>query len=611
MDETTHAFLAAARAGEAVYVTDVRQKYQALPGESSFLLHAALEMVDGGLRVFRLRLPLFLAAGPDERRFAEDYFLAEMYNVLSSLGGRSLTLHDPAGREESAVLAKRFADEFGLGRSRRERAGYGRCVNVIERMLSSPHDAAPAGGKFSFSLSRQPAPPEREAARGARELAEVCRVSTTDMSGRIILGVDVGGTDIKLAMAVDGRMAFFKEYDWFPASFTHIDQLIDPIVALVRLLAYAALAHTGHDADGKLAAAIAPGMARDAGSEQILAAVATARKVLPGNPRIFDAIGMCFPDVVVGDKVVGGEVYKTRGIRNRPGADYEKEFAKLTDLDEALRGSVREGGAVGIVNDGPMAAFTAAVELAAVDPARARRGIYAQTLGTELGTGWVTGSGDIPDIPLEVYNFIVDLGSFPEREFEPDDLRSLNNFNTGLPGTLQKYTSQSGIFRLAMKLLPERHPELYRKLFERGFVAEQKADGATGLYVPTEPRDFRKPFLEFLMERCQSGGEPEVDGFFETVGAALAVAYVESEWILRTGAEEVVLFGRMVKKPRCFELMRKGAASVLPALRLAAADEGLAETPLMRELKASGEWTVAQFAQAVGAIYYGNYRRQR
>ena len=39
-------------------------------------------------------------------------------------------------------------------------------------------------------------------------------------------------------------------------------------------------------------------------------------------------------------------------------------------------------------------------------------------------------------------------------------------------------------------------------------------------------------------------------------------------------------------------------------MRLTAADDGMANTPLMRRLAESGDVTVAQFGQAVGAIYY-------
>mgnify|MGYP001115092221 CR=1 FL=1 len=73
------------------------------------------------------------------------------------------------------------------------------------------------------------------------------------------------------------------------------------------------------------------------------------------------------------------------------------------------------------------------------------RGFFAHTLGTELGTGWVRPDGSIPEIPLEVYNFIIDLGSFPQKQYDANDVRSINNFNTLLPGTLQTGHCSGGV----------------------------------------------------------------------------------------------------------------------------------------------------------------------
>ncbi len=317
-----------------------------------------------------------------------------------------------------------------------------------------------------------------------------------------------------------------------------------------------------------------------------------------------DAIGLCFPDVVVRDRIVGGEVYKTRGIRENRALDYEAEFRRLTRLDDELRRFVRPGGAVGILNDGPMAAFTAAVERAAADPSSVAEGVFAHTLGTELGTGWVTEEGAIPDIPLEVYNCIIDLGSHPERRFAPDDARSLLNFNTRLPGTLQKTASQSGVFRLAVKYLPEGNPALYRELFDRGLLA---GDAASGLAVPTAPKDLRKPLLELLMQRA---GDPTVARIFRDIGEALAVTWLETDHMLHPRARERILFGRLVKAPRPFALMVEGARAVCPDLALSVADDELANTKLMKQVGPAG-FTVAQFAQAVGAVHYGNLRLRR
>ena len=61
---------------------------------------------------------------------------------------------------------------------------------------------------------------------------------------------------------------------------------------------------------------------------------------------------------------------------------------------------------------------------------------------------------------------------------------------------------------------------------------------------------------------------------------------------------------RAYSKRRLFELMCEGAKRIVPDIELAVADEGLANTGLMKQLAAQPDYTVAQFAQAVGAVYY-------
>ena len=570
-------FLAAAERGEPVYIHAVRAAFAGLPVAERFTLSVTLRGLDGAERAYQLAVPRFAAAPAPERRLAEELVLAELYNLLSTLGAQELNLAAEGAPAELDALARAFREEFGLDQSRRDRPGHGRCINVVERMIEGVSGAAEGAalrftvgprGPHQGAVAGRPVPPASERGEGgdARTgggILAMCREAVEGLAGKAILGVDVGGTDIKLCLAVDGRAVRFVEFDWFPASFTRVDQLVDPILELV-------------------------GQLRD--------------EALRAGAAGLDAIGLCFPDVVVRDRIVGGEVYKTRGIRENPAIDYERELRRLTRLDDELRAYVRPGGAVGIVNDGPMAAFTAATERAAVDARAVEEGVFAHTLGTELGTGWVTEAGEIPDIPLEVYNCIIDLGSHPERQFPPDDARSLNNFNTRLPGTLQKTASQSGVFRLAAKYLPSGSPALYRELQERGFLVGD--GGATGLTVPTAPRDLRKPFLEFLMQRA---GDPTVARIFREIGEAMAVTWLETEFMLRPRARERVLFGRLVKNPACFALIVEGARAICPGIALSVADDELASTPLMKQIVPAG-FTVAQFAQAVGAVHYGNLR---
>ena len=60
-----------------------------------------------------------------------------------------------------------------------------------------------------------------------------------------------------------------------------------------------------------------------------------------------------------------------------------------------------------------------------------------------------------------------------------------------------------------------------------------------------------------------------------------------------------------MKVPACFDLMNEGAKERVPQLVQYAADRSMANTELMRQLDAHPDYTVAQFAQAVGALYFG------
>jgi len=52
----------------------------------------------------------------------------------------------------------------------------------------------------------------------------------------------------------------------------------------------------------------------------------------------------------------------------------------------------------------------------------------------------------------------------------------------------------------------------------------------------------------------------------------------------------------------------EGARRILPELIIGVADDELANTRYMKELKERSGYTVAQFAQAIGAVHYANYR---
>ena len=604
-----------ARAGRSVYVTDLHARFSRLSDGQSHRLALVVEMLDGsGLRRFDLRLPRLDGLDAIERAFVEDYLHAEIYNLISALGGRRMVVCSDGASAGLKDILERLPDVFGIDLPRSARAGYGRAVNVTDRMIGALVPGAPPFRFEHGTLEDAPRGGPRSASASTMDLASSLRARTRGLEGKAMVGLDVGGTDIKAVLVDDGRIVDYAEYDWFPAGFLRSRQLVEPVCLVVRLLVARLWLHRLPGTDGRRArlagrASRALHEAESAEMGRVLADIEAAG--LDRDLRC-DGIGLCFPDVVVRNKIVGGEVYKTRGIRDNPAIDYEKDFAELTHLDARLREWVTRGGVVRIINDGPMAAFTAAVEMAASADAGDRAadvtgGVFAHTLGTELGTGWVTETGEIPDIPLEVYNFIIDLGCWPGRAFEPDDLRSVNNFNTGLPGTLQKYCSQSGVFRLALEQFSADRPDLLRELEARGFVERRPgAGGVEGLYVPTRPVDQRKPFLEHVMSLVNREADAANRSIWQEIGRSIAVTLLETRRILRPGTDVRFLFGRLVKDAACFDLMVEGARGVDPGIALVAAGERMANTSLMKQLEGFPGVTVAQFAQAVGAVYFAN-----
>lgn len=613
-------FLKRAQEDQPVYITHVREAFSRLKAEERDSILVVDSLISSEEeKAFSLIIPAVNSCTAEETAFIVSYVNAEIYNILSALGGKYITFYIDTANEKLCTLLRILDETFEINLKRSDRKGFGKCINVIDRMLASIGNQIASGRReFYFRIKdTNEAPALTNEYKLQNSEQDIFHRVYRDLSGKVLCGIDIGGTDIKAVLALDGKLEYIKEFDWFPAIYATADKIMDPIVDMVRLLmvkaSYDRLSSTDINTNEftELGIDLKKAMDRHASGEFIRETSLRGEELLAGKLIEIDAIGMCFPDVVVKDRIIGGETYKTRGIRNNREVDYELEFAKFLELNEKLK---KYSKVVKNTNDGPMAAFTAAVEWAASrKDFDLEQGIFAHTLGTELGTGWVDGKGKIPEIPLEVYNFIIDLGSYGQKQFEPDDVRSINNFNTNLAGTLQKYASQSGAFRLAIKYFTEKRPDILKEIEQKGFINYRETGREKGIYIELEKKDMRKPFLEFLTslpDREQSmGTDDEADAtrkIWTDIGEYMAVTWCETQWILNPEVKSRILFGRLVKNKTCFELMKKGSEKIRPGLVFEAADETMSYSPLMKQLEQNAEYTVAQFAQAVGAVYYGN-----
>lgn len=475
-----------------------------------------------------------------ERALVKEYLCACVYNLLAAFGGRRLTCYLEAKETGLVDLIKELNDVFQLENI--IRSGYGKPASVSNRINHSL-----GFGELSFTVAdiAEYKPLARPQKRADGALAERLKAAVERSGKGCCCGLDVGGTDIKIVGAREGKLVLVREYDWNPAGFDTAEKIIAPIVELAR----------------------------------------ECRESLGGAP--LDGIGLSFPDVVIRNKIVGGETPKTKGIRENPALEYEAEFEKISLLEARLKELCRTGAPVRIINDGSMTAFTAAVELAE-SGADVDGGVFALSLGTDLGTGWFMGDGRVPEMPLELYDFLLDLGSRPQRALPPEDLRSILNENSGLPG-VRRYLGQAAAYRLAM----EKNPALLD-----GFLA---ADAVP--QIAAAPADLRKPCLEHLMELAARGDDAAQDIFLQ-IGRNLGILNREAEFVLGELPKTRYLFGRFAKKEQCFKLIKEGFEATAPEAELLAADEHMAFTALMKQLRDMEDVTVAQYAQAVGAIYF-------
>lgn len=528
-----------AAAGTPVWIGDMRDGLRG-DGEATCLI-LRLTRLDGGQRDFAL--PFAYPRSAQEQRMALDYGKAAINNLLAAWGGRRL---------EIFVQLDPLDARWGLLRQllmELRAPGYDKPARVSTRLC-----AAEGLEPFSMELAPlsawQPLPPEPRRDGGA--LAPRLRRAAEAAGKGLRCGLDVGGTDIKIVLSRDGELLLAEELDWNPALLETAEELMAPILKLVE----ESLEKAG------------------------------------GEDLRLDSLGLSFPDVVIRDRILGGETPKTRCMRmmHSPEA-YEQELLRLSSLGQRLAAFCREGAQVRILNDGTMAAFSAAMELACAGEDQALSGgVFAHSLGTDLGSGWLRADGTVPPIPLELYDLMIDLGSWPQRSIPAGDLRSTCNENSGLPGA-RRYLGQAAAFRLAW----ERNP---------GLIGEETELQNGLIRVKTQPEDRRKPALEQLMRRAEEG-DPAAEGVFRQIGVHLGRISREIQALLQPETKRRYLFGRFVRHPRCFALIREGCAAVAPELELQAADEELAASPLMQALAARGEGSVAHFGQAVGALYYG------
>jgi len=513
---------------ECVYIPEVRRAFSE---SEHFEIIMRRYGIDGSCGDFVIPVPEEVF----NEEFVVSYISAEIFNVMSALSAKRLEFYLPDYAGARGMLLQKSLERFA------DIKGYKKVFNIAARLTAAFSDE-------SFDYCFLPVSAYEASENGKktekRDFSALLTAAVEKAEKGFFCGVDIGGTDIKLVTALDGKIETVDILDWNPAAYGTAEEIIAPIIEMLKKAA---------------------------------------------GGRLYDGVGVSFPDVVIRNRIIGGETPKTKGMRENTALDYEAEFAKLGRLDLRIKELCSENAAVKIINDGHMAAFTAAAEMNRAGETDAlKNGICAFAIGTDLGTGILDENGCVPEAPAELYDLLADMGSLPSRALDENDLRCVRNENSGLNGA-RRYVGQASAFRYAYKYDPS--------LLE-GFV--EKKNGC--LQIISQP-DMRKPCLEMLMQKA-AGGNPAAEEIFVSIGRNFGIILGEMQRFYGLKPDKYYIFGRFAKQPRCFELLKNGCAQTAPVAELAAADEDMANTSLMKQLAARDGVSVAQYGQAVGAVYF-------
>lgn len=499
----------------------------------------------------------------EQRNLVENYLRASIFNIFSAVGGSKAVLYFDQSNQDLVELINRVLESFQIHEKNRKK--YGKVLNAVDRVCKNISTES-----FSFATADLKEIPNQiinqKSHHAESAAAEVLKEKINKGN---YCGIDIGGTDIKIAFAKEGELIAIKEYNWNPASFVEAEQMIMPIVRIIKYICYNEKSREGDTLIED----------KDLQNEEHL-----------DVPFQIDGLGISFPDIVIQNRILGGESPKTKNMRETQKENYDIDFAKFTNLQTYLE-DICAADNINIINDGNMAAFTAAFELQRENQSEP---FIAHTLGTDLGTGWIYPDYSIPDFLLEMYGVIIDIQDENLIEYGPEDLRSIKNINSEL-ADVRRYVGQEAAFRIAYQINPE--------LLE-GFLDEK--DG--NIRVMDSPIDRRKECLQHLMDEAENGNLDAAEVFIE-IGRNFGHCMNEMEYLYGISVENRYLFGRFLRSQKCVSCLKEGCRQTNSRINIIAVDENFGTSSLMKDLEQKFNQTVAHFGQAIGAIYFGAFNK--
>lgn len=355
------------------------------------------------------------------------------------------------------------------------------------------------------------------------------------------LALDIGGNSIKGVILHLGKIVAYLNKSWHPARMTEADEFNQGIIDAIENLT----TQVKNDTEIK-----------------------------------FDAAIIGYPDIIIDNKVIGGETYKHLGIRSKYKKSYNEQFIKLSNFDSIIKKILKPEAFLLILNDGNAAALIESIQNTVASNNQNNDFLsMVHTIGTEMGTGFFSPSLIIQGIPLECYQYIIDLGMNSSLEYDSTDIRSVKNTNSKIPGTVQKYVTQMGLFRLSIQGMLRNDIETFKILIDEDLIKYENGL----LTVNLEPKDMRSKLTYRLIEMLNEGDESVSEAML-TMGKALATTIDQVSTILPEVVNERILSGGIVSDNLAYETIKKGILKTRPQYKIERLGDDNSCLPLLKNL---------------------------
>jgi hypothetical protein len=586
---------------DPLFLTELQEKINALPADEK--QEVRLLAVLNARRQYR-QLAFTLPRGGLLREYQDllkRYILAMINNMVVSFGGASLALYFDHSDEILEEMIRSAAAEFDPFRNDNRRTGYGVYLNYINRM-----NTFLGLGKFQFYFEdirgwKTPAPDLEFHVNGDRpeKDVELLRRAAREMDGKCFGSLDVGGNSIKGAVVAGGEIAVVKEYQWYPTGLKTAEEMNNPQLLMLRFLSdYAGAAEQGMNLEDPV---ITGALSRNASYDAVLAASLHLENQGISPHGRFDAIVIGFPDIVVANKIAGGESFKHRGMKTNPDLDYEKEFFKTSELGGMAGVYAKPGAPVIVLNDTNTASYLISVEQSLAERTIIEEpGMFINTVGTEMGTGFISRGGTIHHIPLEDFQHVIDLGCFDYGAHPQHDVRSSKSMNTGIPGTVQKYVTQLGLFRMAVSEFMEADRDVVDALIQQKLLTRDPASGT--IEVATDPIDSRDKLTRLLTDQLLQEGNPVMEKVLRTMGKAMGILIDQDRLLFPEIKPRRLISGGIMASDLVFNLFRDALRQHNPAYDIIRLDERTANNTLLKKIRPEQR----TFTVAIGSAFIGN-----